>query len=138
MYRLCQQYHDEHKSNEKPKRPKTRDKIAKQLGLSPTSFVRYMSIARLEDNLLATVGMMLDEQSLSFMSAYYISKLKPDEIPLVIKIVDKNAHVTPETMIKFKTKNFKLLLDESNIIENILTDDEIMEILTINDENKSS
>jgi len=97
-----------------------------------------MSIARLEDNLLATVGMMLDEQSLSFMSAYYISKLKPDEIPLVIKIVDKNAHVTPETMIKFKTKNFKLLLDESNIIENILTDDEIMEILTINDENKSS
>ena len=63
----------EHKSTDKPKRPKTRDKISKQLGISSTVFERYRSIAKLDNEAVNILGAMLDEKRLGFMSTYRIS-----------------------------------------------------------------
>jgi ParB family chromosome partitioning protein len=62
--------HGEHKSADKPTRPKSRDKISKQLGISSSVFERYRSIAKLGDEAVNFIGEMLDDKRLGFMSAY--------------------------------------------------------------------
>jgi len=99
--------HSEHKLEDKPKRPKSRDKIAKHLGISPTVFERYRSIAKLDDGIVNTLGEMLDEKRLGFMAAYRISQLKPKEITTVIEIMRS------DTGVKIKGVTAKLLYDSS-------------------------
>jgi ParB family chromosome partitioning protein len=116
--------HSEHKSPDKPKRPKARDKISKQLGISPTVFERYRSIAKLDDAVLVILCNKLDEKRLGFMSAYRISQLKPEEIKSVINILKNNPDA------KLKGPNVKLLYDESKKSESEdLAEDAIREML---------
>lgn len=134
--------HGEHKSDEapkkkgkgkpkaKPKLPKTRDRIAKELGLSPTVFERYRSISKLDDDTLAMVGKLLDDKKISFMSGFYLSKLKPSEIATAIEVINNKGDV------KIKTVNFKALLDarkafeEVNGSEKSMTKKEVREVLS--------
>jgi len=124
--------HGEHKLDEAPEkkgkgRPKARDRIAKELGLSPTVFERYRSISKLDDDTLATVGQLLDDKKISFMSAFYLSKLKPSEISNVLEWLANNPNMNP------KTKNFKLLMDSSKNAEKNLTKKEITDTLRLTD-----
>jgi len=99
------------KSEAKPKLPKTRDRIAKELGLSPTVFERYRSISKLDDDILTTVGTLLDDKKISFMSCFYLSKLKLSEIATAIEVIKNKGDE------KIKTVNFKALFDARKVFE---------------------
>lgn len=121
--------HCEHKLQSKPNRPTTRDKIARGLGLSPTTFERYKSIAKLEDDDLAAVGEMLDDKRLSFMSAFHLSKLKPGEITTAVKVLKNNLASIMRAEIKIKVSDFKQLYNLSRESENDLTVNKMTAIL---------
>jgi len=127
--------HGEHKLDEAPEkkgkgRPKARDRIAKELGLSPTVFERYRSISKLDDDTLTTVGQLLDDKKISFMSGFYLSKLKPSEIATAIEVINNKGDA------KIKAVNFKALLDmrkafeESNGSEKSMTKKDVREVLS--------
>ena len=97
----------EQKSKGKPNRPTTRDKMSKQLGLSPAVFERYRSIAKLEGDTLDTLCAMLDEKRLGFMAAHRISQLKPGEQAIVLNILKNNPEVS------IKKENGKALYKKS-------------------------
>jgi ParB family chromosome partitioning protein len=119
----------EHKSvdESKPaKRPKTRDKISKQLGISSTAFGRYRSIAnisKLDDEVLSALCNMLDEKRICFMVAYNISRLRLGEIKSAIGLLRSNPEFKPKVAI------VKLLYDRSKESKEVLTKKEIKEIL---------
>lgn len=114
--------HSEHKSYDNSKRPKTRDKISKQLGISPSVFERYRSIAKLDDEIINALGKMLDEKRLGFMAAYRISQFKPREI---LAIIDFLKNITDN---KIKGSNINLLYCNSKDCKDNLTEDEIKEV----------
>ena len=116
--------HSEHKLVDKHPRPKTRDKISKQLGLSSTVFERYRSIAKLDDKTLDRLCEMLDERRLGFMAAYRLSQLKQGEIYVVLDFIKDN----PDT--KLKSSTAKLLYDKSqDSTDKELTKESIQELL---------
>jgi hypothetical protein len=97
--------HNEHKSAKKEKRPKSRDKISKQLGISSSVFVRYRSIAKLDDRSLDIICNMLDERRLGFMSAFRLSQLKPN---ILSSVLDLMASILD---VNFRGPNVKLLCE---------------------------
>jgi ParB family chromosome partitioning protein len=115
--------HSEHKSGELPKRPKSRDKISKQLGISSTVFVRYRKIAELDEDVVNVLGEKLDNNELGFMSAYRISQLKQGEIAAVVDILKDNP------AIKIKGTNVKALYDKSKLSDVDLTEETTRELL---------
>lgn len=116
--------HGEHKSADKANRPKTRDKISKQLGISSTVFERYRSIAKLDDEILDSLCEMLDERRLGFMAAYRLSQLKQGEIAAVLNFLKSD----PETKLKGST--VKSLYDKcKNSKDKDLTEEAIKELL---------
>jgi ParB family transcriptional regulator, chromosome partitioning protein len=116
--------HTEHKSADKQTRPKTRDKISKQLGISATVFERYRSISKLDDGILNSLCDMLDEKRLGFMAAYRLSQLKHGETIVIINFLKSN----PEAKLKGST--IKSLYDKSkNSKDNDLTAEMIKELL---------
>jgi len=92
--------HDGQKSMEKTKGRSRRDKMAEQLGISSSTFERYRSIAKLDDDTLDIISVMLDEKRLSFMAAYRISQLKLKEIETVMNFLKSNSGT-----VKAKTVN---------------------------------
>ena len=111
----------------RPKRPKTRDKISKHLGISPTVFERYRCIAKLDEDTVVFIGMMLDEKRLGFMAAYHISQLRPDGVAMVVDLLKDN----PE--IKLKGANVTKLYNRSRGPEGDLTPKVVKEILMLDD-----
>ena len=116
--------HGEHKSADKPNRPKTRDKISKQLGISSTVFERYRSIVKLDNGILNSLCEMLDERRLGFMAAYRLSQLKEGETAAVVNFLKSDPEV------KLKGADAKLLYDKSkNSKDKDLTEEAIKELL---------
>ena len=116
--------HAEHKSTDKQPRPKARDKISKQLGISSTVFERYRSIAKLDDGILNSLCDMLDERRFGFMAAYRLSQLKPRETIVVVNFLKSD----PEAKLKGSTA--KSLYDKSkNSKDNDLKAETIRELL---------
>ncbi|WP_333593960.1 ParB N-terminal domain-containing protein, partial [Anaerospora hongkongensis] len=99
--------HTEHKSADRPTRPKIRDKISRQLGISSTVFERYRSIAKLDDGILNSLCEMLDERRLGFMAAYRLSQIKQEETIAVLNFFKSD----PESKLKGST--VKSLYDKS-------------------------
>lgn len=117
--------HTEHKLVNKPTRPKTRDKISKQLGISSTVFERYRSIAKLDDGILNSLCKMLDERRLGFMAAYRLSQLKQEETIVILNFLKNN----PEAKLKGST--VKSLYDKSkNSKDKYLTEETIKKLLS--------
>lgn len=117
--------HTEHKSTDKQPRPKARDKISKQLGLSSTVFERYRSIAKLDDGILNILCKVLDESRLGFMAAYRLSQFKQKETIAILNFLKNN----PETKLKGST--VKSLYDKSkNSKDKYLTEEAIKKLLS--------
>jgi len=121
-----------HKSADKPKQQKTRDKAAKRLGISTSTFERYRSIANLNEDRGDTLGRMIDNKSISFMGAYRLSQLKPEITDVVINYINSN----PDPGVK--SKNIQQLYIQSKASEANLTDTSIIEILTTDYTNTES
>jgi len=85
--------HSGHKSKPPAKRPKSRDKISKQLGISASVFERYRSIAKLDDEMVNAVCKLLDEKRIGFMAAYRISQLKVEEIEVILEILNNYSEL---------------------------------------------
>ncbi|MFP3153594.1 ParB N-terminal domain-containing protein [Lachnospiraceae bacterium ZAX-1] len=113
-----------HKSTGKSKRLKARDKMAKQLGISPTAFERYRSLAKLDENTITTLCQMMDEKRISFSAAYRFSQLKPEEITAVVNLLEDNAEM------KIKLKVASVLYKKSKGQEHDLTTEEIQDALS--------
>ncbi|MDR1090304.1 MAG: ParB N-terminal domain-containing protein [Prevotella sp.] len=114
---------NEHESMSNKKRLKSRDKIANSLGISATVFERYRRIAKLNDDVIDNLGLMLDEKRLGFMSAFRLSKLKPEELAIVLTVLNGKPEV------KLKGTNVKSLCDESEKTESTLSENRIEELL---------
>ena len=115
--------HSEHKSSPQPKRPKSRDKISKQLGISPTVFERYRSIAKLGGDTIDTICKLLDDKRIGFMVAYRISQLKDGEISIVVEYLNDNP------TFKLTGAIAKSIFDNSKISEHDLTNIEVNNML---------
>jgi ParB family chromosome partitioning protein len=120
--------HIEQKLQKKKGRPSLRDKMALSLGISPTVFERYRSIAKLDENTLQSLCDLLDSKRITFMQAFRLSKLNPDEIDFVQKWLNVNPNIKPNS------KAYEILEKQSkeNNTNNLssLQENVIVEILT--------
>lgn len=76
------------KLDKKSKRTTTRDKMARSLGISTATLSKYRSIVKLPDDLLQSIGRLLDEKRITFEAAYRITGLDECNIKLLVKYID--------------------------------------------------
>jgi ParB family chromosome partitioning protein len=103
---------------------KTRDKAAAMLNISPAKFERYRSIAKLDDDIMTSLGNLIDNKRLTFMGAIRISKLKTNEMLTILRLLNKS----PEIILK--GKKVQTLHNASLNSEIELSEQEIIDVIT--------
>lgn len=68
----------------------TRDKMARQLGISTATLSKYRRIIKLPDEMVTKIAHLLDEKKISFEAAYMISDLEDEDIIQLIESINKN------------------------------------------------
>ena len=82
-----------------------RDRMARCLGISTALFSRYRSIIKLPDNVVERLASKLDERVITFDIAYTLSKVKIENINVVLDYMDKNNNVKINTNVIKELKN---------------------------------
>lgn len=108
----------------------TRDKMARRLGIATATLSKYRSIIKLQDDMIDKLALMLDKKRVTFEVAYRISKLKPDEIKSLLRVLERNLP------IKASVESLKIIIDKSKKSEINLTEKEIRTILISPFQNK--
>lgn len=78
-----------HKSDEKPRRNTTRDRMAHRLGIATATLSKYRSIIKLPDDLIESLARLLDEKQITFETAYRMSGLTAFEVRTLVDYVQK-------------------------------------------------
>lgn len=79
-----------HKSDEKPRRSTTRDRMARRLGIATATLSKYRSIIKLSDDLIEVLARMLDEKKITFETAYRMSMLRAVEVEYLVECLEKS------------------------------------------------
>ena len=82
--------HSRHKSDEKPRRSTTRDRMACRLGIATATLSKYRSIIKLPDNLIEVLAQMLDEKKITFEAAYRMSMLRVVEVRCLVECLEQS------------------------------------------------
>ena len=118
---------NEHKSGDESKRPKSRDKMAKRMGIATGTYSKFRRIIKLEDDLLTELITLLDARRLSFESVYKISGLKVDEMKAIM------VHMKNNTGVKIDVDALKSLATESKKAKKTLAQNKIIKIFVSSD-----
>lgn len=73
----------------------TRDKMARQLGISTATLSKYRRIIKLPDEMVTKIAHLLDGKKISFEAAYLISDLEDEDIRLLLDSINEK----PEQII---------------------------------------
>lgn len=78
------------KLKKKQKRSTTRDRMACRLGISTATLSKYRKIIHLSDDIVETIGRLLDQKLITFEAAYRISGLRDCEIKLLMNYIENS------------------------------------------------
>ena len=81
---------DGHKSDEKPRRSTTRDRMARRLGIATATLSKYRSIIKLPDDLIESLARLLDEGDITFEAVYRISRLAPPNAKILVECIEES------------------------------------------------
>ncbi|MBD5526728.1 MAG: ParB N-terminal domain-containing protein [Lachnospiraceae bacterium] len=84
------------KLEEKSKQTTTRDKMARELGISTATLSKYRRIIKLPDELLDPLVGLLEEKRINFEAAYVISNMRDIDIRFLIKGINKYPDRKPD------------------------------------------
>lgn len=84
------------KSGDKPKSETTRDRMSRRLGIATATLGKYRSIIKLTDDTVKALANMLDDKKITFESAYRISKMKNDDVQVLIPIIMDSSNMKIE------------------------------------------
>lgn len=79
-----------HKLSGVSRRSTTRDWMADRLGIATATLSKYRRIGKLPDDLMEILARMLDEKTITFEAAYWMSGLKPWEIKTLAGFIDRS------------------------------------------------
>lgn len=86
----------------------TRDKMARQLGISTATLSKYRRIIKLPDEMVTKIAHLLDGKKISFEAAYLISDLEDEDIRLLLdSINEKTEQIIDLHLLKIYGKTNK-------------------------------
>lgn len=109
----------------------TRDRMARQFGISPATLGKYRSIIKLPTETVDAMSRLLDSRRLTLEAAYRISKLKQAEAKVVVDYLDSS------TEEKVTVDAIKELCKMSKGSESDLPKDKILSVLYPKSESQS-
>lgn len=71
----------------------SRDRVARQLGISTATLSKYRRIIKLPDDLLQSIASLLDERRIPFEAAYIIASLRDADAEYLIAKIEKNPEL---------------------------------------------
>lgn len=74
------------------RRKNTRDRMACRLGISTATLSKYRSIIKLLDDLIESLGRLLDQKKISFEVAYLMSRLERDKFEWLVGMIDERPY----------------------------------------------
>lgn len=74
----------------KSRRPTTRDKAAKEIGISTATLSRYRSMVKLPDESLERMARLMDERLLTSEEAYQLSRLDFAQVKILLELCEEN------------------------------------------------
>lgn len=90
----------------KSRRLTTRDKAAKEIGISTATLSRYRSMVKLPDESLERMAKLMDERLLTFDEAYRVSMLDFLQAKILLELCENNPNmrIDREKLKKFGTR----------------------------------
>lgn len=82
---------DGHKSEGKPRRNTTRDRMARNMGIATATLSKYRSIIKLPEDIIEALARLLDKKEITFEAAYRMSGLKKYEVETLVQYIENSS-----------------------------------------------